>query len=279
MTKELRLGGHLRADEGLAYVVATARGMMYNEVQIMCGNGTDYTPWDVSQELTAKYRKLSYEITTTVHFPYVINPCEQIPQRRGYYKQSFKKYIDAAEALGARRIVVHPGFKKDLTEAQAYTNLMAFVEQVWKEDTRLELLLETDSGSKNGSAIGSAEFIAEVIANMETPAIRMCIDTEHLFARGVNLWDAAVRKDFLAEYGSLISLVHLNCPDKEVTLGSFLDRHNTPFEDRKDLSHQGLIEDLSVFPMILERSSLAVQQKDNVYIRRVLGQPLEKQRA
>lgn len=277
--KELRLGGHLRAEEGLSFVVATARGLCYNEVQIMVSDGKEYFPWEISEQTVLTFRKMSFEMAVTVHLPYVINPCENSPQRKGFYKRSFKDHIIASESLGAKRLVLHPGFKKELTEVQAFRNLVKFIEEAWLTDTKAELLLETDSGSKNGSAIGTADFINEAIKAIGVTGVRMCVDTAHLYARGQNIWDKEVRKEFIGEFGHLIGLVHLNCPDKEVTLGSFLDRHNTAFEDRKDLDHESLIQDFAHYPMIMERRSIQVQQRDNLYVRRVLGQPLEKQRA
>lgn len=275
----LRFGGHLKASEGLSFVVSTARGLDYNEVQIMVGDGRDYTPWEIAEEDAEEYRKMMYGITTTVHMPYVINPCEEQGRRRSFYKRSFKAYIEAAQNLGAMRIVLHPGFKKELTEVQAYKNLLKFLAETWESDYRVQLLIETDSGSKNGSAIGSPEFIAEVLANSEIPGLGMCLDTAHMYARGTDLWNKAVREEFLGEFGRLIKYVHLNVPDKEVKLGSFLDRHNTPFIERKDLNSAPLIQALAAYPMVLERRSLMVQQKDNIYVREVLGVPLEKQRA
>lgn len=279
MTATLRLGGHLKASEGLSLLVSTARGMDYNEVQMMVGDGRDYTPWEISEEDAEEFRKMMYGISTTVHMPYVINPCEEQGRRRSFYKKSFKAYVEASQAIGATKLVLHPGFKKELTEVQAYKNLMKFLEEVWDSDYRIQLLLETDSGSKNGSAIGSPEFILEVLNNSEIPGIAMCLDTCHMYARGVDLWNKAVREEFIETYGHSIKLVHLNVPDKEVRLGSFLDRHNTPFVERKDLNHGPMIKALAHLPLILERRSLLVQQKDNVFIREVLGVPFEKVKA
>lgn len=280
MSRDLRLGAHLRvADEGLAYTVATARGMCLNEMQILTGKERDYEPWEIEEGTIDQFRKMTYEMKLTVHLPYMLNPCEGNSQRKGFYKHTVKRHLKMAEALGAKRAVLHPGFKKDLTEPMAFRNLIAFIEGTWSSDTPVELLLETDSGSKNGSAIGSSEFIKEVAKEITGVTVRMCLDTEHLYARGIDLWDPDVRKAYLDEYGDLISLVHLNVPDHEVQLGSFLDRHNTAFEDRADWDHQGFLEDFSRFPMILERRSLFVVQRDNLYVRLALGQQLERQRA
>jgi len=276
---KLRLGGHLKASEGLGFVVSTARGMEFNHVQIMLGAGTDYEPTEINDETIDEYKKMAFGITTTVHLPYVINPCEDAARRQGYYKRSMKKYLEAATAIGATYAVLHPGFKKELTEKQAYDNLVKFLDDCWSPDYRIQLLLETDAGSKNGSAIGSAEFIQEVLRNTQIPGLGMCIDTEHLYARGVNLWNNAIRDEFLQTYSTYIKLVHLNVPDKEVSLGSFLDRHNTPFIDRKDLASPPMIKAFARWPMILERRSIVAQQQDSLFIREVLGQPLERQRA
>lgn len=279
MTLNLRLGGHIPSTEGLSFVVAAARGLQYREVQTTLGDPRDYLPAEVPEETARTFRKMAYDLVTTVHLPYVINPCEDAPSRRGYYKHAVKEQRTQLELLGARRAVLHPGFKKSLTEQKAFDNLLRFVDETWPEDLQIELLLETDSGSKNGSAVGTAEFIRTALETLERGNVRMCVDTEHLYARGTNLWDRDVRRQFLEEFGHLISLVHLNVPDPEVKLGSFLDRHNTPFEERTDLAHEGLIEDLAHLPMILERRSLTVQTLDNLYVRRVLGVPLEKTRA
>jgi deoxyribonuclease-4 len=277
--RDLRLGGHLRTEDGLSITVATARGMCFNELQIMTVHGRDYEPFEVTEQDLLRWRKMSYEMTVTIHLPYTVNPCEDQPRRRQFYRHAVKRNIELGLALGARRFVLHPGFKKDLTTEKAAANLRAFLEESWSENTQATLLLETDSGSKNGSAVGSPEFIATTLGELELPNTGMCLDTEHLFARGTNLWDEVIRKDFLSEHGHLIRLVHLNCPDPAVSLGSFLDRHNTPFEERAELESEGLIEALSAYPMILERRSLQVMQRDNLFVRTVLGQPLEKQRA
>lgn len=279
MSSNLRLGGHIKATEGLGFVVATARGLCYKEIQTALGDMKDYTPMEVDDTTVFQYKKMTYDIATTVHLPFTINPCEGGAQRRAFYKKAVKAQLQMAEAMGASRVVMHPGFKKDLSEREAFNNLLKFIGDIWSEENQMQLLLETDSGSKNGSAIGSPEFISSAMVELEMPNLSMCLDTEHMYARGVDLWDKEIRKEFMAEFGSQIGLVHLNVPDKEVRLGSFLDRHNTPFEERKDLNSPPLIEALRSLPLILERRSIQVQEKDNLFVRDVLGVPLEKTRA
>lgn len=244
----------------------------------MVGDPRSYKPYDFDPKVVNEFIRNTYGTTLTVHMPYIINPCEGNGQRKSFYTKTFKSYVEVAQTLGAKWIVMHPGFRKELSELDALDNLVRFVSRAWEEDYKPILLLETDAGSKNGSAVGSPEFIVEAMNLCEVP-MHMCLDTTHMYARGVDLWHDEIREDFLLEYGHHIKNVHMNVPDLKVTLGSHLDRHNTPFEDRPGWNHEKFIQDLARYPMILERSSLAVQEKDNNYIRNVLGQPLERQSA
>lgn len=267
----LLLGGHLRATDGLRFLVTNTRSLDYTVVQTMLGGKDDYSPMEISGAAAAEFRQMMYGVELYVHMPYTINPCEDVPQRRGYYKKTFKEFCAAASQLGAKGVVIHPGFKKQLTREAARDNLVKFFDSAYEEDWHLQILIETDSGSKNGSAIGDLAFIKEAIDILNSRAYAMCLDTEHLYARGIDLWNKEVRDRVLKEYGHLIRLVHMNSPDPEVELGSFRDRHSTPFEQRQGWDHKGLFEAFMQYPMILERSSLAVQEQDAKFIRTLLG--------
>jgi len=128
------------------------------------------------------------------------------------------------------------------------------------------VLFENDAGSKNGSKIGSPDFIEYVLARLPRAQFGMCIDTEHLWARGINMWDAEVRTEFLNHYGKLIELVHLNAPDEGVELGSFIDRHSVTFQEFKLDSSPMVTELVTKFPAVLERKSLVVIERDVNYV-------------
>ena len=232
-------------------------------------------PYSISEEDAREFKKTTFGIQLFVHLPYVINPCETSPRRRNFYIQSVKQYIQVATLLGARGVVLHPGFKKELTTEQAYQNLLKFMEASVSEEEALDMLLETDAGSKNGSAVGSTRFIADAIKDLDHPKVAMCMDTTHMYARGVDLWRKDLLDEYISEFHRITRLVHLNVPDLKVKLGGHLDRHNTPFEERPEWDHRYLITELTKrYPCVLERRSLAVQEKDIRFIRTLLDQEL-----
>jgi len=268
--KKLKLGGHMSAKAGLKHVVLNSRALQFDVVQLMLSDGREYQPYDFEEGTTEEFRKVSYGLTPFVHLPYVINPCESRRQRIGFYKNAFRLHCKLADELGARAVIIHPGYKKELEEDEARANLVDFLDSAWDEDWNLKILLETDAGSKNGSAIGSAEFIQQALLDLNQPQFGMCIDTVHLYARGIDLWEPVVRSEFLEEFQPWIKLVHLNSPDENVSLGSNRDRHNSPFS-QYDWDHKSLFEALLPWPCILERRSLAIQAEDAKFIRKELG--------
>jgi len=267
----IKVGGHLSSESGLRHVVLNARALNYNVVQMMVGGAREYRPHDIQEEHAREFKKTTFGISLYVHLPYVINPCEDILRRRNFYKHSVKQYIQVAVMLGAKGVVLHPGFKKQLTTQQAYLNLLKFMEETVAEDEACDMLLETDAGSKNRSAVGSTRFIADAIKDLEHPKVAMCMDTTHMYARGVDLWREDLLKEYIDEFHRITRLVHLNVPDHDVKLGGHRDRHNTPFEDRPEWDHTNMILELTKrYPCVLERRSLAVQEKDIRFIRNVV---------
>lgn len=263
----IRLGGHLSAKDGLIQVVVAARALDYNVVQIMLGGQHDWKPYQVDEVVAQRFRNLTVGVDIYVHLPYIMNPCAG-GRLRHLGLAIFRKYEALATALSAKALVIHPGFKKDLFPEEAYKNGLEFFVSALK-DARIGVLVETDSGSKNGSAIGSLEFISRLVKDLGDPRVGMCLDTCHLYARGIDLWDQRVTNPLLAKYGKMIRLIHLNAPDIDVELGSYRDMHNSTIASfGKD--SVSLIKKLAAWPMVLERRSLAIQNEDSAFVRAIL---------
>jgi len=263
-----RVGGSQPTGEGLQYAVLGARALAHDAMQIMLAGGREYDPREVSMDTAEEFRKLTHGMDIYVHLPYVINPAEPRTYRRRFYLSSVRKYREVACLLGARGLVLHAGHKKDSTKQEALGNVVKFVDALM-EGEGPDVYVEVDAGSKNGSAIGHPAFVSKALSILDNEKAGMCWDTTHLYARGIDLWDAGVRKEMIDRYGHHVRLVHLNVPDLEVGLGSHLDRHNSPFTLRQ-WDHAPFLRDLlSRWTGILERRSLAVQEEDTEFIKKM----------
>jgi endonuclease IV len=265
-----RVGGHLPSDEGLGHMILNAQGLGYDMVQTCLNGKGGYMPLPRDERwIINKFQQLAYNLNCGAHLPYTMNPCEPGAQRRAFYLRVFREHVEAADLLNMKWMVVHPGFKKKLSRDEAVANALMFFERVRPlllQDQRV--FIESDAGSKNGSAIGDMDTVGYLVDELGLEQFGMCVDTAHLYARGVDIWDSVIRESIEIEHREKIGLVHLNVPDAIVTYGGNLDRHNSPFESRSKWAHCELFEWLLTLhkPMVLERRSLAVQEADMKFI-------------
>lgn len=262
-----RFGAHLSSPDGIRYAAVNARALSIEALQIMVGEGYSWSPFKMSDQTINEFRKLAYGLAVYVHLPYSINPC--IGKGSPHFniqKAVFRKYMDVSNAIGATAVVLHPGYKKELSEEASRTNFVRFMDDASATLPPVKVLFETDAGSKNGSKIGSPDFIKFALDRLPRANFGMCVDTEHMWARGVDLWDDSIRAEFLDQYCKMIELVHLNAPDEGVELGSFIDRHSCELASFAKDSSALVVDLVNQFPTVLERRSLVVVEKDIEYV-------------
>jgi endonuclease IV len=258
----LNAGPFIPATDGLRFVAAGARALGCPLVQTLISDSEITLPSDQSAQ---DFAQLTYGIVTYLHASYRLNLAITDRARHFFYLAQLKKTMRMAELLGIKAVVLRPGYASDVAAGQdaVYRILSEIVG--YADAPGVWVYLEIDPGSFG--ALGSPELIATVLRRFEHQPFALCLDTAHMWARGVNLFDAAVLEPFLAVYGDLIKLVHLNAPDFDVPLGSRLDRHNGSFQ-RSLLPCAYLIKRLlTAYPCVLERRSLGIQEQDLAFIR------------
>ena len=142
--------------------------------------------------------------------------------------ESLVNNMQAAAKIGAEGVIFHGGSHKgkgfDNVFDQAVDTLQKVLElspdNVW-------LCLENSAGM--GAHIGSSfQEMGSLISGVNHPNLKVCLDTEHLFAAGYNIASPRelkeVMKEFDAEIG-LDKLVAVHANDSKVELGAGVDRH------------------------------------------------------
>lgn len=268
-----KFGAHLSSGKGK--LSQTAERAMYlgaGAMQIMLGTGISWEPYALEEGEAEDFRATAAGLDVYVHLPYTINPCMQPDQHHFcYQKKVIRNYLRVCEALGVKAAVIHPGYSIDMTAEDAERNFVLFMEEMVQHMPTVKMLFETDSGSKQGTKVGSPEFIAKVLNLLPYDKFGMCIDTEHLYARGLDLWDDKVRTQFIAKYSPLIELVHLNAPDPGVVLGGFLDRHSVPLESYANGSKEMILDFVTRFNSVVERSKADITEQDINYVLNLLS--------
>jgi deoxyribonuclease IV len=154
-----------------------------------------------------------------VHAPYLINVCSPKPNVRYGSRKILRQTCEAAAAVGALAVIVHPGHAEDGLEA-GVGRWARTLEQV---ESDVPVYLENTAGGDNAVArrFDALARLWEAVEAAETETeIGFCFDTCHAHAAGEELGDAVERA--IGITGG-IDLLHVN--DSRDPPGTGADRH------------------------------------------------------
>ena len=154
-----------------------------------------------------------------VHAPYLINVCSPKNNIRYGSRKILQQTCEAAAAIEAAAVVVHPGHAEDGIEA----GVDRWVRTLDMLQSQVPLYLENTAGGDNAVArrFDALARLWEAVSGADAEAeIGFCFDTCHAHAAGEELSDAIER--VLAIVGK-IDLLHAN--DSRDPPGTGADRH------------------------------------------------------
>lgn len=213
--------------------LARAEAMGAEAVQLFAQSNRRWQPPDPNAPALAAYREAAAAspvvAVTVCHAPYLINVISPDPATAERSAESLVANLRAAAALGAAGLVLHPGSHRGVDAATAATRIADRVRAALDAaDGPCGLWLENTAGS--GATVGRSleELAAIVAAAGGDERLGVCLDTQHLWASGVDFSGvraaAGLARAVVAELGpGRLRCVHLN--DSKVPLGSGRDRH------------------------------------------------------
>jgi len=161
------------------------------------------------------------QVKMYVHSPYIINLCQEPGSKEDYGVVCLMKNLKYANTIGLKGVVVHVGksTKMPLSVALDYMrkNLTTALDAATES---CPILLETPAGQGTETLTTYDDFVA-FVQSFNTPRLRICVDTCHVFATGQNPLEY-IQKIYTTD-PTLLKLVHFN--DSQTPCGSCVDRH------------------------------------------------------
>lgn len=154
-----------------------------------------------------------------VHAPYLINVCSPKPNIRHGSRKILTQTCEAAGAIGALAVIVHPGHAEDGI-SEGVSRWTSTLERL---ESDVPLYLENTAGGEHAVArrFDALALLWEAVAVANTDVeVGFCFDTCHAHAAGEELSDAVERA--VAITGG-INLMHAN--DSRDPAGTGADRH------------------------------------------------------
>lgn len=269
-------GGYYKA-------VEKARSIGANCLQIFSCSPRDWGRPNPSEEQIAKFVECKRENNigpVFFHATYLINLAD--PGETGRLsRELLTTELNLAPKMEVLGSVVHIGSFKDgdglsgryETSNEAYMSLVRAIKDVLAKTPENTFLIAENSGNRK---IGkNIDELAAIIRDVQNPRLKVCLDTCHLHAAGIDLSTKDKVKDFLDLFDQKIglarlALIHLN--DSKDELGSFRDRHENIGQGKVGRSvFQGFLAEprLVPVPFILEVPGVEGNGPDKENIERV----------
>ena len=247
---------------------------------------TKFTPEEMNE---IKSYITKRHITLIIHSIYLLNFCSFPPSsgRIRYQHNNLQHDLKYGSMLGAKCVVLHLGFKLDLTMEEALKNLISNVNHIIRNMPKdIMLSLETSAGRKTefGYSLESLELLWKGIRHNNRSSkdgsvrrVGFCIDTAHIFVSGYNIstveGDNSI-KSYLDRFNKLIgwkNIINFHINDSRYPLGARKDEHrgigsgliyNTD-EGKKALKYIKKFCMARKIPMILETHGAGSAKKDD----------------
>lgn len=226
----MKLGAHVSTAGGVDKAIDRAQELGAEAVQIFASSprAWAFKPIPEAQVLALQEKSRAAGIESILlHGIYLVN-VGGAPDLVQKSIDSLSKHMDAASRIGAEGVIFHGGSHKgagfDGILKQASDALREVLART-PEDTPLIVENCAGMGHQIGASFGE---IRRLIESVDSPRMKVCLDTQHCFAAGYDITapDAigAVMEEFDTEIG-LDRLVAVHANDSKVELGSGVDRH------------------------------------------------------
>ena len=220
-------GGHHRAFEHAARDGADAIQLWTRSSRQWAARPLNEEGVRLFKRAHAAYRKP--KIPLAAHASYLINLATA---NDPIYERSTAAMLDEcerAEALGVAAVVIHPGAATGCDLSTGIRRAAKAFQQISRAlgKKRVRILIELTAGQ--GSSVGcSFEQIADLLERTAERRMGVCLDTQHLWAAGIDWTTRDGYQKTMDDFDRIIGLKHLRAfhlNDSKKPLGSRVDRH------------------------------------------------------
>ncbi len=230
MLQSRRLGGHVSAAGGPVKAIERTLAIGGNCFQIFAGSPRMWKRRLYSSAEITAFKTAADQADikpAVIHALYLTNLASDKPELREKSRQALIMDMKNAALLGAAGVVLHIGSHQGRGFESVRDLVVEEIKQVLAEtpDNSI-LMLENIAGQKG--KIGSLEELGFFLETLNSPRIKICIDTAHAFEAGYALNNPLGLEMFvqhLEKYVGIENILILHLNDSKTKLGSRHDVH------------------------------------------------------
>lgn len=273
------LGVHCSVSGGLQNAFEEAKALGINAFQMFTRNQQQWKARPISVEEQQRFSTAWADSDVKAafsHTSYLINLGSADLKLRNQSVSALSAEVQRSSALGLGFAVLHPGSAKGHDEETALGNIAASLRIVLSENESASAGIALENTAGQGSYVGySFAHLRQLIDNVGSKRIGVCLDTCHAFAAGYDIRTEAGAEDMLAEFDRMVGLnllwaLHLN--DSKTDLGSRVDRHDHIGQGKIGLAaFKVIMKRFPNIPKVIETPKLMDWDRKNLEVLRGLA--------
>ncbi len=234
------IGAHVRAGGRLVPALERAEAIGAEVVQVFTQSPRAWKPTQYDEEVLASYRRAQDEhpsvAATYCHATYLINLAAPDREVFGRSRSCLRANLWVARAIGASGLVLHLGSHRgagfDQTRDRVADTLLEILSETpvpgGASPGDCPILLENAAGAGDTMGRTFEELAAVLEAAGGSELLGVCLDTQHLWASGVDFGTLARADRVVGAFDRVVGHERLRClhlNDSKVALGANRDRH------------------------------------------------------
>lgn len=217
------IGGHVSIAGGLEKSVARAVAEEFNAMQIFVSSPRSFKPNSYSKEQIEAFRS-AYKIANMqalfFHAIYLVNLGSENENLHMLSVESLINYLQVGASLGSNGTIVHIGSGSLEKICDSLTHVLD------NTPTSQHILVENMASEKR--VVYNLEQCLEILEKTKSDRIKFCIDTQHLFASGIDIRSKEIVTSWFDDVERMIGVDKIACihaNDSKTECGSQHDRH------------------------------------------------------
>ncbi len=228
----MQIGAHVSSAGGISKSIDRGLEIGCEAIQIFGSSARSWAFKHPAEKEIAAFKERRAETgmgAVFFHAIYLINLGSPNPELVDKGVQSLINYMTLAAAIDAEGVIFHPGSHKGQGYEQVFDQAVSAIHRVLDNTPEGPYLcLENMAGM--GQHIGAKfEELGGILQAVDSPRLRICLDTQHSFAAGYDLTSPQGVEAMIAQFDAAIGVdnlaaVHAN--DSKQLCGSGVDRHD-----------------------------------------------------